>query len=45
MNTCPICGSTAEPIAKIERMSDGSDGAGVVWVCPDCGYVYMGASE
>ena len=37
MNSCPKCGSTKEPIAKLETMPDGEIGAGVVYVCPDCG--------
>jgi hypothetical protein len=37
MTPCKYCGSTEEPICDIERMEDGSLGAGVYYHCPDCG--------
>ena len=36
-NKCPKCGSTKEPVPELETLPDGEKGAGVVWVCPDCG--------
>jgi len=36
---CPKCGSVKEPKCEMEVMEDGSLGAGVVWICPDCGAV------
>lgn len=35
---CPNCGSEKEPDCRLEMMPDGSIGAGVVYVCSDCGY-------
>ena len=41
MDKCPSCGSEEEPICEPEIMEDGTMGAGVVWICPDCGYSEM----
>lgn len=41
MKGCPNCGSTEPPYCEHELMDDGSIGAGVVWICPDCGYSEM----
>jgi len=36
---CEMCGCTDEPVCKIEVMPDGTEGAGVYYECPNCGYV------
>lgn len=38
---CPNCGSEKDPVCGQEAMSLADTGAGVVWVCPDCGYEEM----
>lgn len=38
MDPCPKCASVKEPICEPEVMENGELGAGVVWICPDCGY-------
>lgn len=41
MDPCPKCGSKEPPIPEPEVMPNGELGAGVVYVCPDCGYLEM----